>query len=95
MDHSKPSGYNAGARNVETPNPLGAHVADRHRWHDAWLLGSHIARESYSYLHRIQMFVTTLDLQRPADYVVGRHVEQKLAEIGEAEGSGKQLSAAE
>src|ERR1700730_15297655 len=37
----------------------------------------------------------TLDLQRPADYIVGRHVEQKLAEIGEAEGSGKQLSAAE
>jgi hypothetical protein len=37
----------------------------------------------------------TLDLQRPADYVVGRHVEQKLPEIGEAEGSGKQLSAAE
>src|ERR1700730_14024162 len=56
--HSKPSGYNAGARNVETPNPLGAHVAERHRWHDAWLLGSHIARESYSYPHRIQMFVT-------------------------------------
>jgi hypothetical protein len=25
---------------------------------------------------------------RPADYVVGRHVEQKLAEIDEAEGSG-------
>jgi hypothetical protein len=28
----------------------------------------------------------TLDLQRPVDYIVGRHVEQKLAEIGEVEG---------
>ena len=36
-----------------------------------------------------------LHLQRPAEYVFSRHVEQKLAEIGEAEGSGKQLSAAE
>jgi len=37
----------------------------------------------------------TLDLQRHVDYIVGRHVEQKLAEIGEVEGPGKQLSAAE
>jgi hypothetical protein len=44
----------------ERKNPLGAHVAERHRWHDAWLLGAHIARESYSYPHRIQMFVTEL-----------------------------------
>jgi Domain of unknown function (DUF3463) len=36
-----------------------------------------------------------LNLQRPAEYVFSRHVEQKLAEIGEAESSGNQLSAAE
>jgi hopanoid biosynthesis associated radical SAM protein HpnH len=36
-----------------------------------------------------------LNLQRPAEYVFSRHVEQKLAEIGDAEGSGEQLSAAE
>lgn len=36
-----------------------------------------------------------LHLQRPAEYVFSRHVEQKLAEIGEAEGSGDELSAAE
>jgi Domain of unknown function (DUF3463) len=36
-----------------------------------------------------------LHLQRPAEYVFSRHVEQKLAEISEAEGSGNQLSAAE
>ena len=36
-----------------------------------------------------------LDLQRPAEYVFSRHVEQKLAEIAEAEGSGEHLSAAE
>ena len=36
-----------------------------------------------------------LDMQRPAEYVFSRHVEQKLAEIGEAEGSGKHLPAAE
>jgi hypothetical protein len=36
-----------------------------------------------------------LHLQRPAEYVFSRHVEQKLAEIGEAERSGNQLSAAE
>jgi hypothetical protein len=36
-----------------------------------------------------------LNLQRPAEYVFSRHVEQKLAEIAEAEGPGDQLSAAE
>ena len=36
-----------------------------------------------------------LHLQRPAEYVFSRHVEQKLAEIGEAEGSGDEFSAAE
>jgi hopanoid biosynthesis associated radical SAM protein HpnH len=36
-----------------------------------------------------------LDRQRPAEYVFSRHVEQRLAEIGEAEGSVKQLPAAE
>ena len=36
-----------------------------------------------------------LHLQRPAEYVFSQHVEQKLAEIGEAEGSGDELSAAE
>jgi hopanoid biosynthesis associated radical SAM protein HpnH len=36
-----------------------------------------------------------LDAQRPAEYVFSRHVEQKLAEIADSEGAGKQLSAAE
>jgi len=36
-----------------------------------------------------------LHAQRPAEYVFSRHVERKLAEIGESEGAGKQLSAAE
>jgi len=36
-----------------------------------------------------------LSLQRPAEYVFSRHVERKLAEIADAERSGKQLSAAE
>jgi hypothetical protein len=36
-----------------------------------------------------------LDRQRPAEYVFSRHVEQRLAEIGEAEGSVKHLPAAE
>jgi hopanoid biosynthesis associated radical SAM protein HpnH len=36
-----------------------------------------------------------LDRQRPAEYVFSRHVEQRLAEIGEAEGSGQHLPAAE
>ncbi len=36
-----------------------------------------------------------LHAQRPAEYVFGRHVEQKLAEIGKTEGTGEQLSAAE
>ena len=36
-----------------------------------------------------------LDRQRPAEYVFTRHVEQRLAEIGEAEGSVKHLPAAE
>ena len=36
-----------------------------------------------------------LHLQRPAEYVFSRHVEQKLAGIGEVQGSGNQLSATE
>jgi hopanoid biosynthesis associated radical SAM protein HpnH len=36
-----------------------------------------------------------LDRQRPANYVFSRHVEQKLAEITEAEAVGKHLSAAD
>jgi hopanoid biosynthesis associated radical SAM protein HpnH len=36
-----------------------------------------------------------LDGQRPANYVFSRHVEQKLAEIAEAEAAGNHLSAAE
>jgi hopanoid biosynthesis associated radical SAM protein HpnH len=36
-----------------------------------------------------------LDRQRPANYVFSRHVEQKLAEIREAEAAGEHLSAAE
>lgn len=36
-----------------------------------------------------------LDAQRPANYVFSRHVEQKLLEIAEAEGSSKHLPAAE
>ncbi|HET6377601.1 MAG TPA: adenosyl-hopene transferase HpnH [Methylocella sp.] len=36
-----------------------------------------------------------LDAQRPAEYVFSRHVEQKLAEIADSEGAGKQLTAAE
>src|SRR5664279_1861944 len=36
-----------------------------------------------------------LNLQRPAEYVFSRHVEQKLAEIAAAESPGDQLSAAE
>jgi hopanoid biosynthesis associated radical SAM protein HpnH len=35
-----------------------------------------------------------LDRQRPAEYVFSRHVERKLAEIGEAEARAKQPSAA-
>jgi hopanoid biosynthesis associated radical SAM protein HpnH len=35
-----------------------------------------------------------LDRQRPAEYVFSRHVERKLAEIGEAETRAKQTSAA-
>jgi hopanoid biosynthesis associated radical SAM protein HpnH len=36
-----------------------------------------------------------LHAQRPSEYVFSRHVEQKLAEIGEAESVSKHLSAAE
>ncbi len=36
-----------------------------------------------------------LDRQRPAEYVFTRHVEQKLAEIGEAEARAEQVVAAE
>ena len=36
-----------------------------------------------------------LDLQRPANYVFSRQVEQKLAEIRETERSGQPLPAAE
>lgn len=36
-----------------------------------------------------------LHTQRPAEYVFSRHVEKKLAEIGESEGSAQQLPAAE
>jgi hypothetical protein len=37
----------------------------------------------------------SLDRQRPAEYVFSRHVENKLAEIAEAEAGGNHLSAAE
>ncbi|MBO0733558.1 MAG: adenosyl-hopene transferase HpnH [Methylocapsa sp.] len=36
-----------------------------------------------------------LDRQRPANYVFGRHVQQKLAEIAKAEAAAEQLPAAE
>ncbi len=36
-----------------------------------------------------------LNAQRPAEYFFSRHVEQKLSEIGETEGAGQHLSAAE